>query len=434
LLSLSKVLSAFVPKMEARAKVSLICRTISAFLLFAAVNMAIGVAPQAIPEPFSAGEFALTPKVLAQGKPSSWWLARSYMTAPHQPEIVICGSSQIGGLQAADARVLNKPIDFVENHHCDVLERDIKNSMDVSPYVFISALPGAMVSDHFAIAKSLFAAHGKPALLVLTVSPRDFIDNTLPGAGATEPYRFFSSHCDLTAYTDLAYNDAWSRMTHFVSSELPLRRLSVAVDNVSKRWSEQNADASADTISSGDANDGGNAVSQQVKFVMGGYQGNIRPGQAVLYPTNLKIFVNNVNDYKKRYHNTHPANYEAQMSYFKDYLNFLSDQGVRVLVVGMPLTELNRDILPGDFWQEFRGRLLLSCGSAGAEWLDLSDSRDFNNDDFVDTVHLNADGGVKLARDIAARVAASPELAAALYNRLPPPAGRVASKGGKTSL
>jgi hypothetical protein len=408
----------------------LICRTISALLLFAAVNLALGVGPQAKPETFSQKEFELTPKVLAQGKPSSWWLARSYMTAPHQPEIVLCGSSQIGGLQAADARVLNKPIDFVENHHCDVLERDLKNSMGVSPYVFISALPGAMVSDHFAIAKSLFAARGKPALLVLTVSPRDFIDNTLPGAGATEPYRFFSSHCDLSAYTGIAYNDAWSRISHFVGSELPLRRLTVAADNASKLWSEQNSGASLDTIGGGEASAVQNDISQQVKFVMGGYQGNIKPGQAVLYPTNLKIFVNNVNDYKKRYHNTHPANYEAQMTYFKDYLNFLSDQGIRVLVVGMPLTQLNRDILPGDFWQAFRGRILLSCGSAGADWLDLSDSATFNNDDFVDTVHLNADGGVKLAAQIAARVATSPELSAALYNRLP----AVASKGGKATF
>jgi hypothetical protein len=398
--------------------------------MFAAVNLALGVAPQAKPELFCPAEFALTPKVLAQGKPSSWWLARSYMTAAHQPEIVLCGSSQIGGLQAADARVLNKPIDFVDNHHCDVLEQDLKGALGISPYVFISALPGAMVSDHFAIAKSLFGARGKPALVVLTVSPRDFIDNTLPGAGATEPYRFFSSHCDLSACNDLAYNDSWSRLTHFVSGELPLRRLTVAADNLAKQWSAQNAGASLDTIGGASPEASGSDADQQVKFVMGGYQGNIRPGEAVLYPNSLRVFVNNVGDYKKRYHNTHPANYESQMAYFKDYLNFLNDEGVRVLVVGMPLTALNRDILPADFWQEFRGRLLLGCGSTGAEWLDLSDSPEFGVSDFVDTVHLNADGGVKLAKKIAARVASSRELSAALYKRLP----AVASKGGKTAF
>ena len=392
--------------------------------MFAAVNLALGVTPQAKPVPFSQKELAITPKVLSEGRPSSWWLAESYVNAPHQPEVVICGSSQIGGLQAADARVLNKPIDFVENHHCDVLERDLKNSMGLNPYVFISALPGAMVSDHFAIAKSLFASRGKPALLILTVSPRDFIDNTLPGAGSSEPYRFFSSHCDLSSCDDLAYNDAWSRFSHFVSSELPLRKLTVALDNASKQWSEQNSSSNIDTADSGDTGAAQADVSQQVKFVMGGYQGNIKPGQAVLYPSSLKIFVNNVSDYKKRYRNTHPANYEAQMSYFKHYLNYLSDEGVRVLVVGMPLTKINRDILPYDFWQEFRGRLLLSCGAAGAEWLDLSDSSAFTNDDFVDTVHLNADGGVKLAKAIAARVSTTPELAASLYKRLPAVAGK----------
>ena len=397
----------------------MICRTLSAFLLFAAVNLALGVTPQAAPAPFDAHDFDLNPKVLAEGKPSSWWLARSYMTAEQQPEIVLCGSSQIGGLQAADARILNKPIDFVENHHCDVLERDLKNALGVKPYVFLSALPGAMVSDHFAIAKSLFSAHGKPALLVLTVSPRDFIDNTLPGAGATEPYRFFSSHCDLSAYSDLAYNDPWSRFTHLVSSEIPLRRLTLAVDDASKKWSEQNQAASVGTADGATSQSSVDTSSQQVKFVMGGYQGNIRPGEAVLYPSSLKIFVDNVNDYKKRYRNTHPANYEAQMTYFKNYLSYLNDQGVRVLVVGMPLTEMNRTILPNDFWQEFRGRLMLSCGGAGAEWLDLSENPDFTVSDFVDSVHLNADGGIKLAAKIAARVATTPELAAALSHKAP---------------
>ena len=139
----------------------------------------MGLTPVNAPAPFKISDFNLSDKILAEGKPSSWWLARSYMTAPHQPEVVICGSSQIGGLQAADARVLNRPIDFVSNHHCDVLERDLVGRLGINPYVFISALPGAMISDHFAIARSLFGAHGKPALLVLTVSPRDFIDNTL---------------------------------------------------------------------------------------------------------------------------------------------------------------------------------------------------------------------------------------------------------------
>ncbi|MBU6452326.1 MAG: hypothetical protein KGS72_11140 [Cyanobacteria bacterium REEB67] len=410
-----------------KALFTLICRTISALLLFAAVNVVIGAAPPPPPEAFKAADFILNARILAEGKPSSWWLARSYMTAPHQPEVVICGSSQIGGLQAADARVLNKPIDFVENHHCDVLERDLRGKLGINPYVFISALPGAMISDHFAIAKSLFAAKGKPALLVLTVSPRDFIDNTLPGAGATEPYKFFSAHSDLTSFTDIAYNDGWSRMSHFVSSELPLRRLTTEIENAQHHWTEVNSDSPADTTCGVEQKAAAAAdLSQQVKFVMGGYQGNIRPGDAVLYPSHLKIFVNNVGDYKKRYRNTHPANYEAQMQYFKNYLSYLSDQGVRVLVVGMPLTELNRDILPADFWQEFRGRLLLTCGSTGAEWLDLSDSKAFTVDDFVDTVHLNADGGVKLADKIANRIGSSRELSAALYSRLPAVAAKEA--------
>ena len=151
-------------------------------------------------------------------------------------------------------------------------------------------------------------------------------------------------------------------MSHFISAELPLRKVTAELELASKKMvgSQRRQTASIElplrAVQRLARHPGADAT-QQVKFVMGGYSGNIKPGDAVLYPNHLKFFVNNASDYKKRYHNTHPANYDAQMQYFKSYLSYLSDQGVHVLVVGMPLTELNREILPADFWQEFRGQI-----------------------------------------------------------------------------
>lgn len=84
----------------------------------------------------------------------------------------------------------------------------------------------------------------------------------------------------------------------------------------------------------------------------------------------------------------------------------------------MPLTKENRLLLSSDFWQAFRGRLVEECQQGGAQYLDLSASPDFSIGDFCDTVHLNADGGARLAEHISKAIEQSPELRAALKERL----------------
>lgn len=65
--------------------------------------------PTAKPE-LTLADVNLTPEILEEGKPASWWLARTFLTSTKTPDIVVCGSSQIGGLQAADANTSEKPL------------------------------------------------------------------------------------------------------------------------------------------------------------------------------------------------------------------------------------------------------------------------------------------------------------------------------------
>lgn len=390
----------------------LVPRTLLALALFLTVNCGLAFLPAQPAGTLDRAEVALTERVIAEGKPSSWWLARTYITGERVPDVVVCGSSQIGGLQAADANTTGKTIDFVANHHCPTLEKALQGRLGRRPYVFLSALPGAMISDHFAIARALYK-NAAPPVVVVTVSPRDFIDNTLPCAGSTEPYRFFSRYSDMQPFTNLAFNDSWSRFCYAVSNELPVRKLLGPFDTTLALLSKEAADVKpqpTQDVSQVKAAD----ASEQLKFVMGGYDGNLKPGLAIVEPNMPRIFVDNTGDYKKRYKNTHPAAYDVQMKFFDSYLSFLNGCGVQVLVVGMPLTETNRNILPAAFWQSFRDKIASTCTAHGAEYLDLSAAPDFNQADFCDTVHLNAWGGAKLADHIASAIAASDRLKVAV--------------------
>lgn len=393
----------------------MLSRFIAASLLFVTVNAAVAFSPLGKGRVLSMASesFSLTDKVKAEGKPSSWWLARAYSVSKERPQIVVCGSSQIGGLQSSDANLTGRPVDFVLNHHCPSIELALEQKLGQKPYVFLSALPGAMVSDHFAIARALYSAQGAPPLVVLTVSPRDFIDNSLPCAGSTEPYKYFAQYSDMSSYVGLAYNKPWSRFEYFISNEVPVRHLEESVKKSSNAFVSALVPCAGSIAKPAEPASGASAA-EQLKFVMGGYEGNIKPGQAVLTPNLPRIFVDNSRDYKRRYKNTHPDTYDVQLAYFKTFVQYLRTSGARVLVVGMPLTASNRDILPESFWQRYKDDLQAALKPAGAKFLDLIADPGYDNNDFCDTVHLNATGGGKLARSIASAIASDKTLAQAL--------------------
>jgi hypothetical protein len=83
----------------------------------------------------------------------------------------------------------------------------------------------------------------------------------------------------------------------------------------------------------------------------------------------------------------------------------------------MPLTELNRKLLPAVFWASYKSGINTACKQYGASYLDLSTDSDFRINDFVDTVHLNATGGTKLVNKVADAVIVDKELIASIVAR-----------------
>lgn len=374
----------------------------SAVVLYGLVNLACFALPKKTTQDIGRANLALTSAVLEEGRPASYWLARAYLNEPVSPEVVVFGSSQIGGLQAADANKLGRRIDYVLDRHCSILEDKLaKPGAAKKDNVFLLATAGAVTSDHFFVAKSLFANGRAPQAVVLTVSPRDFIDNTLPCPGATEPYRFHSQYCDVDPYLHLAFNTVKSRFEHYLSRELPLKRyapttegveaISALLDRITPTSSV------AQVVNGGTANSAAQNLQSQLKLVTGAFDGNLRPGVAVVEPRMPTIYVDNLSDYRRRYKHINASMYKTQMAFYRELLAYLQSRHVKTLVLAMPLTEANLKLLPQDFLANFNRDLREGCSEHEAGFLDLSASKDFQMADFCDSVHLNARGGEKLA-------------------------------------
>src|SRR5262249_381466 len=136
---------------------------ILAALVFAGVNASLKWLPathQALS--LSARDFTVDGDVDERGRPPSWWLSRRYMQESAAPDIVIFGSSQIGGIHAAEAKFANRTIDWALDHHSSDLETKLNRQLNGKTSVFVCGIPGAMISDFYLISRTLFTPEKKP--------------------------------------------------------------------------------------------------------------------------------------------------------------------------------------------------------------------------------------------------------------------------------
>jgi hypothetical protein len=96
----------------------------------------------------------------------------------------------------------------------------------------------------------------------------------------------------------------------------------------------------------------------------------------------------------------------------------MKEKHIKTVVVGMPTLPMNRALLPESFWSTYRQNVADLCRRHNAQWWDMSQDDTFQKCDYVDTVHVNSRGAVKLVQTFAHLVAGNPELAQC-FNALP---------------
>ncbi len=391
-----------------------VSRFLLALLLFVLANSAFGKLSATTTRALKAENFKDITDASQSGRPCSWWLTRAYLNEEKTPEIVVFGSSQMGCLAAADARFQNRKLDFVIEKRCRIFEDRIKTASQTETSVFSCAAPGQMISDHYMAAKTLFPVR-KPDLVIITVAPRDFIDNFLVDVSATEPYRFYLPYlsADVQARKLLITN--WTeRIKDSMGRYLPLKNVAQTIS-----W-RRLLDVLPLPL-----------VDQQEKdigwlFSVNADSDLMHPYMCMAIPKMPTGFKNNTLEYSKRYHDCNPPIYRTEMGFLNELLDYLKSERIKALVVEMPLTGMNRALLPPVFWTNYQSALHSACAQHDAKLLDLSQAEGFGKGDFIDTVHLSQDGGVKLVEKISQTIAHDPTLKTALGHHF----NQLASKRG----
>jgi hypothetical protein len=349
-----------------------------------------------------AKEIDLTETVAVEKrKPWSWWLCKAYMGEHPAPDVVLFGSSQVGSaLVTADAQTDFKVVDALTHRRASTLQKELLKQTGQEISVFSLSAPGQMISDAYMLSRVLLKPGHQPKLVVFGVAPRDFIDNTMTCAASTEPYKFLTKFETPGNLSWMAYEgDFWSRMQCFVDG-MPMKRFGTDLMSTFASAAEEQRPATEKKNNNPlSAISGAEAI----------------PG-AWKVPANIPrtLWIDNTKEYKHRFKNYNPPLYAGQMQFFKEFLTEMRSQGIKVLVVGMPTMPMNRELLPQKFWTKFRTAVASACEENGASWLDLTADGNFQKSDYLDTVHLNAYGGIKLFNTIAREVNARPSLAGSL--------------------
>lgn len=343
-----------------------------------------------------------------------WWRTKSYLAEPKAPDVVVMGSSlMMIPTSLIDADFLNKNIDAVKHPHSVFLENRLQDAgapKGISCFNF--ALPGAMISDQYFTAHSLFTGSHAPKVILLGLTLRDFIDSGVDSATSTPTYQFFR-HFEkqndvqhlLTVTPQAAAEAFYNNLNYLSDKRLELQTyfskpINKVGNNALSGIPVNSTFNTKDTQEKGDGNILGSAT--------------VTEGNFILPPHKVTPWKDNTREYKKRFASANEKLFQNQVAFFDKLLADAKANNVKVVVANMPLTEKNMSLMPKGMYEKYMSEMSKRAERGDISLVDLNSHWVFHNEDFQDTAHLNAAGGAKFMDLVAKSLAGNNRVKEAL--------------------
>ena len=348
---------------------------------------------------------------------TEWALLDFQKHRDNPASVVFLGSSLVlYPLDLVDANFLNRFVDGATHHTSLVFDHLINSNKESATSSFNFALPGAMPSDIYLIANLLLQGKNHPDLIIYGVGPRDFLDNVLSTPASTDPYRCLSKILWKTNNPKTVFSyigqDWQSKFNYFLMQHVPFygQREDIA-QNLTKQFlpiASSAIAAIAKLTGISENNLPARISMERLHKVLPNYDPMAIDLNQCLFSPHETVdpnrFAKDLNEYRKRYRTVNWDIYTCQTGFFVDFLKFARQHNIAVLVVAMPITSTNRQMLPDYIFTAYKQNLRVLSRPYGAHFIDLDSSGCFNDQDFTDTVHLNTAGGVKCLKLISTYV------------------------------
>ncbi len=289
-----------------------------------------------------------------------------------QPDVVLLGSSLImSPVWTADFHRYGHVGDFYRHHRSYQLEKKLQADGGQPTRVFSFAVPGAMVSDMDLIVDKVLTGAKKPSLVVYGVAPRDFMDDLAGGETKTATFSRLGEVSDLgkqnfaASTTDEKLELVFNRACYLFGKRT---RYQAKTDDYFRKL--------AHTAS----------VQNQDQFATAANL-NVCP----LFQPKPILWQKSLDEYRMRYQRFNQTQFKKQEQFLQDMISTCEKNGMRILLVNMPLTETNIKLMPDGLYDRYRSMLRDISAKNNISLLDLT-KQQYKDDYFYDTVHLNDAG------------------------------------------
>lgn len=295
-----------------------------------------------------------------------------------KPSIVLLGSSLVmHPFWSMDKQRDMKGVGDIFHHHGSAtLEDELRKVGFKDPHVFSFAIFGQMVSDAYIYVNEFLGKDKAPEYLIYGIAPRDFSDSDLSSPMATNTFKRLVNLDNLAPYANLYLSDFKDKLDFVMGRTCYF---------YGHRWRlQQDFDK---VVERGYVAFGIHKPAVKVDYKNAGF---------MLFGGYKERWDSSEKEYARRYKNIAERDLSLQKGFLKRLLELSCQRGTKVILLNMPLTERNRNLLPPGFYKQYRSELKSIANQSGVEFLDLGDSPEFTEWDFWDTAHLGPSGGHKV--------------------------------------
>jgi hypothetical protein len=345
-----------------------------------------------------------------------WWTVKNFKESATKADVLLIGSSLMCRVvNEGDATYLNHWVNGFAHNRSQCLEDKLSTIIatrrsGAAPrhYRTISlAVGGLNVSDVSALVPPLMTREKKPSAIIYGIAPRDLFDNSIESAADSSAFRLAEKMQELDAASQ--HHARYSREAQFklgvnrilqfclpiyrYQDELNIafrRQASTVIDHICPKPTRCSLPPFS-LIAKAQLHLNADDVQQWCL---------VKPYNP-LRPDRFDFD----NNYFMSYNPFKPVIYQHQLFFLDRFLKFGQQNGIKVILIKMPLRQDNYSMMVPNFYNMYSRDLDRLAKEHGAAVIDPTELTKFTDDDFTDTAHMNGKGGCKLVESIAPAVA-----------------------------
>lgn len=331
----------------------------------------------------------------------------AFFDAKERPDLLVLGSSlpmeAIARYDAEYTGAFNeKSLNEVRQYTgAKYLEHLIEQKNGTKLSAFNLTCVACMASDAELILRRAIDAGRAPKIVIFGIGPRDFIDNIVPPPGKSPVCQLLSNRITLPEIFAEARSLDETRDL-LLGQLVYLYKVRTDYKTMLTGWACDLFAHPADLYESNQLAKLSHKEEKtrqvcKVEQTTDQTSNNLEAsGKETLKQTSKRAQFADLPEWKERYRPANNDRFEKEKAAFQKMLAICKEKSIRMIVVNMPLTKENKDIVPKKLLVRYQNEICAMPAQFGDEMLDLDASGEFQLSDFYDSAHVNAQGGKKV--------------------------------------